>query len=74
MFDLIAAAVIAMTSHHQLSPVTDTTVVLEDDPAWDCPTMGNLVCGVGNTQGVEPGFYGGDPAEPIRSSWVGRAV
>jgi hypothetical protein len=29
----------------------------EDDPAWDCRTMGDHVCGPDNSQGVEAGVY-----------------
>lgn len=29
----------------------------EDEPGWDCRTMGNRICGPGNDQGVEPGDY-----------------
>jgi len=30
---------------------------MEDDPNWDCVTMGNRVCGVGNAEGVPAGCY-----------------
>jgi len=33
-------------------------VIEEDDPRWDCRTMGNRECGPGNAQGVPPGDYG----------------
>jgi hypothetical protein len=60
MLDLLVAAVIAMSP--QNSPAapadTDTTVIYEDDPRWDCRTMGNRECGVGNEQGVPAGDYG----------------
>jgi len=29
----------------------------EDDPAFDCRTMGNHVCGPDNSQRVDPGVY-----------------
>lgn len=32
-------------------------VITEDDPRWDCTTMGNQVCGPGNDDGARPGFY-----------------
>lgn len=32
-------------------------VIQEDDPRWDCRTMGDLVCGPTNSQGVAPGLY-----------------
>jgi hypothetical protein len=56
MFDILVAAVIAM-SHPQAPADTTTVTVPEDDPAFDCRTMGNLRCGIGNDQGVEPGDY-----------------
>ena len=31
--------------------------IMEDDPRWDCRTMGNHVCGPNNSQGVAPGYY-----------------
>jgi hypothetical protein len=57
MFDMLAAAIVFAMSPHQLSPVDTTTVIQEDDPRWDCRTMGNLVCGPDNAQGVLPGDY-----------------
>lgn len=45
---ITAAALIA------LAPLTGPQ---EDDPGWDCRTMGDHVCGVGNSQGVAPGLY-----------------
>lgn len=33
--------------------------ITEDDPAWDCRTMGDLVCGPANGNGVAPGQYAG---------------
>ena len=41
MFDMLAAAIVFAMSPHQLSPVDTTTVIQEDDPRWDCRTMGN---------------------------------
>jgi len=34
------------------------SAIEEDDPRWDCRTMGNRECGPGNAQGVPPGDYG----------------
>jgi hypothetical protein len=31
--------------------------IQEDDPAWNCHTMGNRVCGPDNATGVTPGCY-----------------
>ena len=39
------------------APTTAGTVILEDDHRWDCRTMGNLICGAGNAQGVPAGDY-----------------
>ena len=40
------------------SPDTTTVItVQEDSPQWDCTTMGNRICGVGNAQGVPAGDY-----------------
>lgn len=33
-------------------------VIDEDESGWDCRTMGNLICGPGNAQGVPAGDYG----------------
>ena len=29
----------------------------EDQPGWDCRTMGNHVCGPNNDMGYTPGYY-----------------
>ena len=39
-------------AHAKLGPVIE-----EDSPQWDCRTMGNLICGPDNAQGVTPGDY-----------------
>jgi hypothetical protein len=59
MLDILVAAAIAVSSP-QLAPVDDTTTITiqEDDPRWDCRTMGNRICGEGNSEGVAPGYYG----------------
>lgn len=31
--------------------------VQEDDPGWDCVSMGNRICGPTNVQGVTAGCY-----------------
>lgn len=31
--------------------------VVEDDPAWDCTTMGNRICGPSNAQGAVAGCF-----------------
>ena len=42
------------------APTTSATSAAceEDQPCWDCRTMGNLECGPGNAQGVPAGDYG----------------
>ena len=40
------------TAHAEPAPVIE-----EDSPQWDCRTMGNLICGTDNAQGVTPGGY-----------------
>lgn len=40
----------------QLTP-SPAPVIEEESPQWDCRTMGNLVCGPDNAQGVTPGDY-----------------
>lgn len=34
-----------------------SSTIQGDDPAWDCTTMGNRVCGPTNTQHVPAGLY-----------------
>ena len=34
-------------------------VITEDSPQWNCTTMGNGLCGPGNTNGATPGYYRG---------------
>ena len=46
MIDVLMAAVIAM-AHPQAPADTTVVTVEEDDPAFDCRTMGNLRCGAG---------------------------
>src|SRR6476620_2417059 len=68
MIDVLAAAVIAMA--HPQAPVVDTTTtVLEDDPAWDCRTMGNRVCGVGALLSDGSPAVPGDYSDP--NCWPG---
>jgi hypothetical protein len=68
MIDAIMAAVIT-TVTPELAPVDTTTVVTEEDsPQWECRTMGNLVCGPGNAQGVTPGDYSDDTTTGVEIS------
>ena len=36
---------------------TSGIIIMEDDPRWDCRTMGNRICGPTNSQGVPAGGY-----------------
>jgi hypothetical protein len=36
----------------------DVAPIAEDSPEFDCRVNGNQVCGIGNDQGVEPGYHG----------------
>ena len=72
MIDVLMAAVIAMS--HPQAPVDTTTVTIEeDDPAFDCRTMGNLRCGLGAVLPDGTLAVPGDPVDetaagPIRSA------
>lgn len=45
----------------------------EDDPGWDCRTMGNRTCGPTNTQGVPAGLYrDGQLAAAWDQAWYGH--
>lgn len=39
-------------------PPATYQLVQEDDPAWDCTTDGNRICGPANPQGLPAGCYG----------------
>jgi hypothetical protein len=57
VFDVRAAAIIAMSSP-QLAPVDTTTVtVQEDEHGWSCAEMGYRICGPNNSEGVPAGDY-----------------
>lgn len=48
-------------------------VVTEDDPAFDCTTMGNYICGPTNRQAAVPGRYSyGLLVEPWSDGMYGR--
>ena len=38
-------------------------VIMEDESGWDCTSMGNRICGVGNAQGAIPGDWSTTDAE-----------
>ena len=42
---LLAAILILTASKPRSHQPTPTTVITEDDPRWDCRTMGNQICG-----------------------------
>lgn len=52
----IATVAIAFSSLLAASPAIASPVT-EDDPSWDCRTMGNQICGATNAQGVQAGQY-----------------
>ena len=70
MFDLLAAAIITLSSPAPMAPAdvdvyanevgddNENGIIEEDESGWDCTTMGNRVCGEGNSQGVPAGDYG----------------
>lgn len=45
LFLLLFCWVAAQPVHHSEQPKAPVTVCQEDDPCWDCATMGNLICG-----------------------------
>ena len=66
----IIGACIGMASTIEASAVP---VVTEDDPAFDCTTMGNYICGPTNRQAAVPGRYSyGLLVEPWSDSMYGR--
>jgi hypothetical protein len=59
---VLAAVTVFLTGPPDVVParVPDMrAVVLEDNPAWDCRTDGNRVCGLSNSQHVPAGRYSG---------------
>lgn len=42
---LVTGATIGALHRYSAEPVAATVVCQEDDPCWDCSTMGNLICG-----------------------------
>ena len=69
MIDLLAAAIIGMSSPAPMAPVgvdvyayevgddNADGIIDESESGWDCREMGNRICGVGNAQGAVPGDY-----------------
>lgn len=66
MTRIIATALASIAVLFALPAPADAAPIQEDDPAWDCRTMGDQVCGPHNTQGVPPGLYDG---EVLVSPW-----
>lgn len=54
---LLVAVVTLTPGQTEPAHVAQAAIVQEDSPAWDCRTMGNHLCGPGNSNGVVPGFY-----------------
>ena len=46
--------------------------IQEDDPGWDCVSMGNRVCGPTNSQGIEAGCY--NDAAQLVAPWPCHVV
>ena len=57
MLDIIAAAIIAMSAAAVPGRPRPWSRSRRISPQWDCTTMGNRICGVGNAQGVPAGDY-----------------
>lgn len=51
----------------------ESAPIQEDDPGWDCRSMGDRVCGPTNVQGVPAGLYrGGQLVAVWDPAWFGR--
>lgn len=60
MYDRVTLALAAGTAVAAMllaSPNAHAAPVQEDDPGWNCVTMGNRICGPSNTNGVVAGCY-----------------
>lgn len=51
---LVGSSNVAVAQTYGQAPGTSSGIA-EDDPRWDCRTMGNEICGPG--QGVQAGQY-----------------
>lgn len=40
-----------------MAAAQSSLTIQEDDPQFDCQTMGNRICGPSNTNGATPGIY-----------------
>lgn len=54
---LITAAIGVPLAGPAIAIANASPALQEDDPGWDCRTMGDLVCGPTNDQGVTAGLY-----------------
>lgn len=50
---------------YDVQSVASHGVIEEDDPRWDCRTMGNRVCGPDNAQDVPAGDYTNGPERVV---------
>ena len=71
MIDVLMAAVIAM-AHPQAPADTTVVTVAEDDPAFDCRTMGNLRCGIGAV--LPDGSLAVPVTTPTRTAGLARSI
>jgi hypothetical protein len=60
-------AYLAPSTHDIAAPAVHLATITEDDPAWNCITDGNRVCGPANTNDVAPGCY--DDAGSLVAPW-----
>lgn len=42
---LVVGTVVSPTLHHHVRLISAAPACYEDDPCWDCTTMGNRICG-----------------------------
>ncbi len=85
----IGLSILALTGCVSAAPpapapaTTSASVLQEDDPGWDCATMGNKVCGTPSESenatawnvwesGRGPSKLRLDPSRPYRVEYVGR--
>lgn len=52
---------LAIATHAHGTP----TRITEDDPRWNCTTMGNRICGPNNANGVTAGCYSDTGSAPV---------
>ena len=59
------------STHHSISTVAEANslgkgVITEDDPRWDCKTMGNRLCGIVSTPGPAALMFPGEKGNPLQ--------